>query len=106
MELIERYFVDKEYTDEDGNQSPPEKLSATVFKVTNISSDTLNVITNIPQMGNSPNLKVDLEKAVQALRIILRKRRYGEEQDPIIVEKPEEENNTEDNDEQNEENNQ
>lgn len=91
MEIIERKFVDKEYVDDDGNATAADKLTATVFKVTNMSTDSLDVITNIAEMGHSPNLIVNLEKAVQALRIILRKRRYDEEQDPIIVEPPEEE---------------
>jgi len=89
MEMIERHFVDKEYIDEEGKPTAPDKLVTSVFKVTNMSSDSLNVITNIQQMGHSANLIVNLEKAVQALRIILRKRRYDEDQDPIIVEKEE-----------------
>ena len=51
-----------------------------------MSSDSLSVITKIPELKYSPVLEVDLEKAVQALRITLRKRRYDEEQDPIILE--------------------
>ncbi len=62
------------------------KLTTFVFKVTNMSSDTLSVITKIPELNYSPNLTVSIEKAVQALRIMLRKRRYDEEQDPIIIE--------------------
>ncbi|MFN8257691.1 MAG: hypothetical protein U0W24_18490 [Bacteroidales bacterium] len=68
-------------------------LTTFVFKVTNMSSDSLSVITNIPELKYSPSLVVSLEKAVQALRIILRKRRYDEDQDPIIIEP---ETNTED----------
>ncbi len=90
METIKRYLHAKEYIDEEGKPTAPDRLTTSVFKVTNMSSDSLDVITNIPQMGHSPNLIVSLEKAVQALRIILRKRRYDEEQDPIIIEKEEE----------------
>jgi len=72
------------------------KLTTFVFKVTNMSSDTFSVITKIPELNYSPNLTVSLEKAVQALRITLRKRRYDEEQDPIIIE-PEENTEEEDN---------
>jgi hypothetical protein len=53
-----------------------------------MSSDNLTVITKIPELNYSPKLEVSLEKAVQALRIILRKRRYDEDQEPIII-KPE-----------------
>ena len=96
MKMIERYLKGKDYVDEDGKPTAPDKLTATVFKVTNMSTDSLKVITNIAGMGHSPNLVVNLEKAVQALRIILRKRRYDEEQDPIIVEKEEEKTPEED----------
>jgi hypothetical protein len=60
-------------------------LNTFVFKVTNMSSDNLTVITKIPELNYSPKVEVSLEKAVQALRIILRKRRYQEDQDPIYI---------------------
>lgn len=63
-----------------------KRLTAFEFKVTNMSSDSLSVITKIPELKYSPSLEVSLEKAVQALRITLRNRRYDEEQDPIILE--------------------
>ena len=90
VELIEHYLADKSYTDEEGNSLPPDKLTANTFIVQNMSTDALKVITNILEMKHPPNLVVDLEKAVQALRIILRKRRYDEDQDPVIVERNEE----------------
>jgi hypothetical protein len=65
-----------------------KSLTSFVFKVTNMSSDHLTVITKIPELNYSPRLEVSLEKAVQALRIILRKRRYNEDQEPIYT-KPE-----------------
>jgi hypothetical protein len=73
-------------------EAEPRTLNALVFKVTNMSSDSLTVITKIPQLNYSPKLEVSLEKAIQALRIILRKRRFDEDQEPIIItQKPEEE---------------
>lgn len=90
IELIEHYLVDKNYTDEEGNQLAPDKLTANIFVVKNMSTDTLKVVTNIFEMKIPPQLVVDLEKAVLALRVILRKRRYNEEQDPIIIEYNEE----------------
>jgi hypothetical protein len=60
-------------------------LASFVFKVTNMSSDHLSVITKIPELNYSPRLEVSLEKAVQVLRIILRKRRYDEDQEPDII---------------------
>ncbi len=77
------------------------RLTTFVFKVTNMSSDTLSVITNIPELNYSPSLAVNLEKAVQALRIILRKRRYDEDQDSVII-GPEESPDNEDYDNENE----
>ncbi|MBN1252052.1 MAG: hypothetical protein JXR51_08870 [Bacteroidales bacterium] len=86
---IERYLVDKEYVDEEGNKLNADKLTATIFKVTNMSSESLKVITNIVETKHSQDFVVSLEKAVQALRVILRKRRHNEEQEPIIIEKEE-----------------
>lgn len=85
---VERRFIDQDAEDETNQQ-----LSEYIFAITNMSSDSHYVITKIPEMGYSPLLEVDIEKAVQALRITLRQRRYNEEQDPIIleIEKPEEE---------------
>jgi hypothetical protein len=78
---FERRFVDQEEEEEGGKE-----LTSYIFKVTNMSSDSLSVITKIPELNYSPALEVNLEKAVQALRITLRKRRYDEDQDPIILE--------------------
>ena len=96
--IIDRYLKDSKQFDEGNRQTIPNKLTATVFEVTNISSDSLKVITNIDEMGHSPNLIVDLEKVVQVLRLILRKHRYNEEQEPIVVEKEEEKTSEGDND--------
>jgi hypothetical protein len=81
VKSIEKRFVDQDEEDTENN-----KLTTFVFEVTNMSSDTLSVITKIPELKYSPELEVNLEKAVQALRITLRKRRYDEDQDPIIME--------------------
>jgi len=81
VKSIERRFIDQDEEDEEN-----KKLTTFVFKVTNMSSDSLSVITKIPELNYSPSIEVSLEKAVQALRITLRKRRYDEEQDPIILE--------------------
>jgi len=87
MKTIKRYLANKIYTDAEGNKIDADKLTANIFKVTNISNDSLKIITNIVETNHSPEFVVSLEKAVQALRLILRKRRYNEEQEPIIVEK-------------------
>jgi len=89
MKTISRYLADKEYIDEEGNKLDADKLTASIFKVTNMSNDSLKVITNIVETNHSPEFVVNLEKAVQALRLILRKRRYNEEQEPIIIDKTE-----------------
>jgi hypothetical protein len=79
FELISRKLIGEE-------EAKP--LNALVFKLTNMSSDNLTVITKIPELNYPPKLEVSLERAIQALRIILRKRRFDEDQEPIIV-KPE-----------------
>ncbi len=87
IRMIDRYLKGQEHLDDNGKIAEPDKLTASVFEVTNISSDSLKIITNIEEMGHSPNLIVDLEKAVQTLRVILRKRRFNEEQESEITQK-------------------
>ncbi len=72
--------------DQEDEEEADKTFTSHVFKVTNMSSDSLSIITKIPELNYSPTLEVSLEKAVQALRITLRKRRYDEDQDPIILE--------------------
>ncbi len=62
---------------------------AHVFKLTNMSSDSLTVITDIPGLNIPAGYANNLERLVQALRIMLRNRRYGETVE-IIEEKGEE----------------
>ncbi|NJO87620.1 MAG: hypothetical protein HC831_00660 [Chloroflexia bacterium] len=81
VKTIERRFVDQ---DEEDNEN--KKLTTFIFQVTNMSSDSHTVVTKIPELRYSQALEVNLEKAVQALRITLRKRRFDEDQDPIIME--------------------
>jgi hypothetical protein len=54
-------------------------ISNFVFKLTNVSSDHLSVITKIPELNYSQNLEVNLDKAVQSIRLILRRRRFNDE---------------------------
>jgi hypothetical protein len=86
FELISRKLIGEE-------EAKP--LNALVFKLTNMSSDNLTVITKIPELNYSPKLEVSLERAIQALRIILRKRRFDEDQEPIIIKPENEDNETE-----------
>lgn len=97
VKSFERRFVDQ-----DDEEEADKKLTSYIFKVTNMSSDSLSVVTKIPELNYSPALEVNLEKAVQALRITLRKRRYDEDQDPIILEV--EDTTKEDENEEHEEN--
>ncbi len=85
--------VEKQFIDQSTDDESKQTLSENIFKITNIASDSHCVITKIPEMGYSPQLEVNIEKAVQALRVTLRQRRYNEEQDSIIleVERPKEE---------------
>ena len=91
MKTISRYWVNKDYIDEEGKKLDADKLTASIFKVTNMSNDSLKVITNIVETNHSQDIVVNLEKAVQALRLILRKRRYDEDQEPIVIESKEDE---------------
>ncbi|MDF1546506.1 MAG: hypothetical protein P1P88_01710 [Bacteroidales bacterium] len=86
---ISRKLIGQEEEEEE------KKLTAYIFKVTNMSSDSLSVITKIPELNYSQELEVNLEKAVQALRITLRKRRFDEDQEPIIFEIEEKKNEDE-----------
>ena len=81
VKTFERRFVDQEDEEE-----ADKKLTSHIFKVTNMSSESISVTTKIPELLYSSDLEVNIEKAVQALRITLRKRRYDEDQDPIIME--------------------
>ncbi len=78
--------VEKRFVDQDTEDTSKIELTEHIFAITNMSSDSYSVITKIPEMAYSPKLEVNIEKAVQALRITLRQRRYNEEQDPIIME--------------------
>ncbi len=53
-----------------------------VFKLTNMSSDSLTLITEIPKLEAQPVSVIKLDKIVKALRLMLRNRRYGEEIEP------------------------
>ena len=53
--------------------------NAKVFKITNMSSDSLTLITDIPSLKVPASYTNNLERLVQAIRIMLRNRRYGEE---------------------------
>lgn len=65
--------------------------TARVFKLTNMSGDSLTVITDVPSLNIPPGYANNLERLVQALRIMLRNRRYGEEIEPIRPPSPPEE---------------
>jgi len=52
--------------------------SVKTFKLTNMSGDSLEVITDVPKLMSPPSTKTNLDSLIQALRIILRNRRAGE----------------------------
>jgi hypothetical protein len=61
---------------------PPEKPSvgtAQTVIVKNKSGESMDAITNIPELEASPRMTLKTEKVMQTLRIMLRNRRYGEE---------------------------
>lgn len=51
---------------------------ARIFRMTNISGETLSVITEIPSLAAPALVSMNLDKVIQILRIMLRNRRYGE----------------------------
>lgn len=78
--------VEKRFIDQAADDESKQELTEYILKITNVSSESRTIVTHIPEMGYSSHLEVDIEKAMQALRITLRNRRYKEEQDPIILE--------------------
>jgi len=60
---------------------------AKVFMLSNMSGDKLTIITDIPSLIVPEGYSNNLERLVQAIRILLRNRRYGEEIE--LVEKTE-----------------
>lgn len=55
---------------------------AKVFKLTNMSGDRLTIKTDIPSLNVPEGYSNNLERLVQAIRILLRNRRYGEQVEP------------------------
>ena len=53
-------------------------ISAKVFKLTNMSGDSLTLITEVPMLNVPDTYVNNLEKLVKAMRVLLRNRRYGE----------------------------
>jgi len=51
---------------------------AKVFKLANMSGERLQIITDIPALNVPEGYSNNLERLVQAIRILLRNRRYGE----------------------------
>ncbi|MCF6365528.1 MAG: hypothetical protein L3J35_04935 [Bacteroidales bacterium] len=65
--------------------------NAKVFMLANMSGDKLTIITDIPSLNVPEGYSNNLERLVQAIRMLLRNRRYGEEIEvPDKVEKDEE----------------
>ncbi len=85
--------VSKRFIDQAADDESTKTISEHTLKITNVAAESRSIIIKIPEMLYSKKLEVNIEKALQALRITLRQRRYKEEQDPIImeVEKPTEE---------------
>ena len=69
----ETFIEDKIIDDEEQSVG-----QAKTIRFTNMSGDSLDIITEIPGLLAPPSTVTSLDKAVQALRIILRNRRYGE----------------------------
>ncbi len=69
--------------------------SAKTFKLTNMSGDSLEVITEVPKLMAPPSTKTNLDSLIQALRIVLRNRRAGEYYEEKVEEKKQEHNQEE-----------
>ncbi len=78
-------------------EEPPKVGSAKIVVVRNKSGETMDIISNIPELEASHRISLKTEKVMQTLRIMLRNRRYGEE---FLIPKKEENNKkTEENNE-------
>ena len=83
LEHLSFKFIDMEEddnNDEDNeeNKNENEIGEARVFKLKNMSGESLSIITDIPSLESSPRISQKLDKIIQVLRLILRNRRYGE----------------------------
>ncbi len=63
--------------------------TAKAFMLSNMSGDKLTIIIDIPSLGVPVGYSNNLERLVQAIRILLRNRRYGEEIEIVNEQKPE-----------------
>ncbi len=79
-------FIDYKFIDNDDQKIG----NAKVFKLTNMSGDYLTIITDIPGLAVPETYTNNLERLVQALRVMLRHRRYGEEPEAKVTESEDE----------------
>ena len=71
-------FIDNNFINDENKKIGDAK----VFKLTNMSGDYLTIITEIPSMQTPSSYINNMELLVQALRVMLRNRRFGEEIEP------------------------
>ncbi|MEA2042057.1 MAG: hypothetical protein U9N85_05845, partial [Bacteroidota bacterium] len=64
--------------EENNENEKKTAINAKVFKLTNMSGDSLTLITEIPLLNVPDSYVNNLEKLVRAMRVLLRNRRYGE----------------------------
>ena len=91
IDMVEEKNKDNE-ENEDTNNEDNEIGEARVFKLKNMSGESLSIITDITSLASSPRISQKLDKIIQVLRLILRNRRYGETFEII---RPKEEENEE-----------
>jgi len=80
-------IVPLDYNFIDNNELPIG--SAKAFMLSNMSGDKLIIITDIPSLSVPAGYSNNLERLVQAIRILLRNRRYGEEIELVDEQKSE-----------------
>jgi hypothetical protein len=72
------YNLLDERGDEPADEKEKHKPTAKVFQLTNMSGDSLTLITEISELNVPDTYVNNLEKLVKAMRVLLRNRRYGE----------------------------
>ncbi len=78
LEHLEFIRIDHKKSEEEDEEDKGEIGEARVFRLKNMSGETIAITTEIESLEASPQISQKLDKLVQVLRITLRNRRYGE----------------------------
>ena len=96
MEHISHKFINAEEPEEgeEAKEAIDNSIGAArVFRIKNMSGESITLVTDIPSLSSSPRVGQKIDKIIQVLRFTLRNRRYGE---TFEVVRPEEEEKIDD----------